>query len=101
MAAQGIDLINFNAATVEFEVMIRPIKALAALGGEMGNRTGPQPRGLKQLAGIQPRFCRFLRASQAGRALARAGALWQGSARLGGALLGRFSYPRHAAVAQW
>jgi len=38
---------------VEFEVMIRPIKALAALGEEMGNRIGPQLGRLKQ-AGIAP-----------------------------------------------
>ena len=41
---KGIDLIKFNEAgeMAEFEVMIRPIKALAALGEEMGNRIGPQ-----------------------------------------------------------
>ena len=41
---KGIDLIKFNARgeMIEFEVMIRPIKALAALGEEMGNRIGPQ-----------------------------------------------------------
>jgi hypothetical protein len=35
---KGIDLIKFNDAgeMTEFEVMIRPIKALAALGEEMG-----------------------------------------------------------------
>jgi hypothetical protein len=38
---------------IEFEVMIRPIKALAALGEEMGNRIGPQLSRLKQLAGVQ------------------------------------------------
>ncbi len=37
----------------EFEVMIRPIKALAALGEEMGNRIGPQLALLKQAAGAQ------------------------------------------------
>jgi hypothetical protein len=49
---KGIDLIKFNAAgeMVEFEVMIRPIKALQALGDEMGNRIGPQLAGLKQAA---------------------------------------------------
>src|SRR5471032_1170637 len=50
---KGIDLIKFNAAgeMTEFEVMIRPIKALAALGEEMGNRIGPQLALLKQAAG--------------------------------------------------
>jgi hypothetical protein len=50
---KGIDLIKFNDAgeMIEFEVMIRPIKALAALGEEMGNRIGPQLSRLKELAG--------------------------------------------------
>ena len=50
---KGIDLIKFNEAgeMTEFEVMIRPIKALAALGEEMGNRIGPQLSQLKQAAG--------------------------------------------------
>jgi hypothetical protein len=53
---KGIDLIKFNEAgeMVEFEVMIRPIKALQALGDEMGNRIGPQLALLKQAGGIQP-----------------------------------------------
>jgi hypothetical protein len=53
---KGIDLIKFNEAgeMVEFEVMVRPIKALQALGDEMGNRIGPQLARLKQAAGIQP-----------------------------------------------
>ena len=37
---------------IEFEVMIRPIKALQALGEEMGSRIGPQLSRLKELAGI-------------------------------------------------
>jgi hypothetical protein len=47
---KGIDLIKFNEAgeMIEFEVMIRPIKALAALGEEMGNRIGPQLSRLKE-----------------------------------------------------
>ena len=47
---KGIDLIRFNESgeMVEFEVMIRPIKALAALGEEMGNRIGPQLARLKE-----------------------------------------------------
>jgi hypothetical protein len=50
---KGIDLIKFNeqGEMIEFEVMIRPIKALAALGEEMGNRIGPQLSRLKELAG--------------------------------------------------
>jgi hypothetical protein len=53
---KGIDLIRFNDAgeMAEFEVMIRPIKALAALGEEMGNRIGPQLSQLKQAAAIRP-----------------------------------------------
>jgi hypothetical protein len=38
---------------IEFEVMVRPIKALQALGDEMGNRIGPQLSLLKQAAGAQ------------------------------------------------
>lgn len=51
---KGIDLIKFNDAgeMVEFEVMIRPIKALQALGEEMGNRIGPQLAQLKQAAAV-------------------------------------------------
>ena len=53
---KGIDLITFNEAgeMLEFEVMIRPIKALAALGEEMGNRIGPQLALLKRAAGAKP-----------------------------------------------
>ena len=52
---KGVDLIKFNdaGAMIEFEVMVRPIKALAALGEEMGNRIGPQLSRLKELAGVQ------------------------------------------------
>jgi hypothetical protein len=51
---KGIDLIRFNASgeMTEFEVMVRPIKALAALGEEMGNRIGPQLAALKQAAAV-------------------------------------------------
>jgi hypothetical protein len=50
---KDIDLIKFNddGEMIEFEVMIRPIKALAALGEEMGNRIGPQLSRRKELAG--------------------------------------------------
>jgi hypothetical protein len=53
---KGIDLIKFNEAgeMTEFEVMVRPIKALAALGEEMGNRIGPQLSLLKQAATPRP-----------------------------------------------
>jgi hypothetical protein len=53
---KGIDLIQFNGAgeMTEFEVMIRPIKALAALGEEMGNRIGPQLTQLKLAARARP-----------------------------------------------
>jgi hypothetical protein len=52
---KGVDLIKFGEAgeMIEFEVMVRPIKALAALGEEMGNRIGPQLSLLKQAAGAQ------------------------------------------------
>jgi hypothetical protein len=51
---KGVDLIKFNASgeMIEFEVMIRPIKALAALGEEMGNRIGPELMRLKAAAGV-------------------------------------------------
>jgi len=49
---KGIDLIKFGEAgeMIEFEVMVRPFKALAALGEEMGNRIGPQFNLLKATA---------------------------------------------------
>jgi hypothetical protein len=49
---KGVDLIRFDEGgeMVEFEVMIRPIKALQALGEEMGNRIGPELSRLKQAA---------------------------------------------------
>ena len=49
---KGIDLIKFNelGEMIEFEVMIRPIKALQALGDEMGNRIGPELLRLKAAA---------------------------------------------------
>jgi hypothetical protein len=52
---KGIDLIKFSETgeMIEFEVMIRPIKALAALGEEMGNRIGPQLARLKQAPGAE------------------------------------------------
>jgi hypothetical protein len=49
---KGIDLIKFNdgGEMIEFEVMVRPIKALQALGEEMGNRIGPELMRLKAAA---------------------------------------------------
>jgi hypothetical protein len=49
---KGIDLIKFNEAgeMIEFEVMIRPLKALQALSDAMGNRIGPELTRLKQAA---------------------------------------------------
>ena len=49
---KGIDLIRFDESgkMIEFEVMVRPIKALQALGDEMGNRIGPELIRLKLAA---------------------------------------------------
>ena len=49
---KGVDLIAFSdtGQMQEFEVMIRPIKALQALGEEMGSRIGPQLAALKAAA---------------------------------------------------
>lgn len=49
---KGVDLIHFNAAgeRVEFEVMIRPFKALQALGDAMSARIGPELVRLKAAA---------------------------------------------------
>jgi hypothetical protein len=53
---KGIDLIRFDAQgqMIEFEVMVRPIKALQALGDEMGNRIGPELMRLKAAAPAAP-----------------------------------------------
>jgi hypothetical protein len=58
---KGVDLIKFDDAgkMIEFEVMVRPIKALQALGEEMGNRIGPELSRLKQAAGLPSRLGRF------------------------------------------
>lgn len=50
---KGIDLIRFNEAgeMIEFEVMVRPAKALQALGEAMGARIGPQLMAMKAAAG--------------------------------------------------
>ena len=49
---KGVDLISFNdrGEMVTFEVMIRPFKALEAVGEAMGNRIGPELLRLKALA---------------------------------------------------
>ncbi len=46
---KGIDMIRFNAdgQIVDFEVMVRPMSALQALGGEMGQRLAPHLAKLK------------------------------------------------------
>jgi len=51
---KGIDLIKFNEAgqMIEFEVMVRPAKALQALGEAMGARIGPQLLAMKAAAGV-------------------------------------------------
>jgi hypothetical protein len=53
---KGVDLIKFNASgeMIEFEVMIRPLKALEVLSEQMGNRIGPQLAQLKQEAAGKP-----------------------------------------------
>lgn len=50
---KGIDLIAFNDAGLitEFEVLIRPLKALQALGEAMTARIGPQLAALKAAPG--------------------------------------------------
>jgi hypothetical protein len=49
---KGIDLVRFDeqGKMIEFEVMVRPIKALQALGEAMGNRIGPELARLKEAA---------------------------------------------------
>src|SRR3954453_14168635 len=46
---KGIDLVKFDEAgeMIEFEVLIRPIKALQALAEEIGARIGPQLTEMK------------------------------------------------------
>ena len=46
---KGIDQIRFDAdgRITDFEVMVRPMSGLAALGEEMGRRVGPQLAALK------------------------------------------------------
>lgn len=47
---KGIDLIKFNdqGQIVEFEVMVRPLSGLQALGAEMGKRLGDKLPAYKQ-----------------------------------------------------
>jgi hypothetical protein len=49
---KGIDLIHFNheGQIVEFEVMVRPLSGLQALGAEMGKRLGDKLPNFKQKA---------------------------------------------------
>ena len=53
---KGIALIKFDefGKMLEFEVMVRPIKALQALGDEMGTRIGPELARLKAAAAAPP-----------------------------------------------
>lgn len=46
---KGIDMIRFdeNGKIVDFEVMVRPLSGLQALGAEMGRRLAPQLAALK------------------------------------------------------
>ncbi|WP_222908605.1 nuclear transport factor 2 family protein [Pseudomonas sp. DNDY-54] len=47
---KGIDMIRFDEAGLitDFEVMVRPLSGLQALGEEMGLRLGPQLAALKR-----------------------------------------------------
>ena len=49
---KGVDLVKFDTGgqITDFEVMVRPIKALQALGTQMGARIGPQLAKLKEEA---------------------------------------------------
>jgi hypothetical protein len=49
---KGVDLITFDEAgkMIEFEVMVRPFKALEALNEALGARIGPQLAKIKQAA---------------------------------------------------
>ena len=49
---KGIDIIRFDeqGLITEFEVMIRPLNGLQALGAEMGARLGQQLPGFKTRA---------------------------------------------------
>jgi hypothetical protein len=51
---KGIDLVKFDEAgeMIEFEVLIRPIKALQALAEEIGARIGPQLTEMKATARV-------------------------------------------------
>ncbi|WP_424629156.1 nuclear transport factor 2 family protein [Bradyrhizobium sp. SYSU BS000235] len=53
---KGIDLIKFNAAgqIVEFEVMIRPMKALQALGARMNERIAGRLEEYKKMGAAKP-----------------------------------------------
>ena len=85
---------------IEFEVMVRPVKALTTLGEETGNRIGPQLSPLKQAAGAPMLTVALLMASPQARAcaggglVARIGAPWSG-------LFWPILLSGHAAVAQW
>ncbi|MGX7742018.1 nuclear transport factor 2 family protein [Rhodopseudomonas parapalustris] len=47
---KGVDLMRFNdhGEIVEFEVLVRPLRALSALGEEIGRRIGPRLMQIKR-----------------------------------------------------
>ena len=94
---------SMSTGNDQFEVMIRPIKALAALAEEIGNRIGPQLARMKAAARLHADLCRLFDGlgQVDARALARAGPLWQGSAPPVRAFWADSPDPGHAAVAQW
>ncbi len=57
----SVDLVKFNDAgeMTEFEVMIRPIKALQAQADEIRNRIGPRPSQMTAAAAPGTDFGRF------------------------------------------
>ncbi|PZA10344.1 nuclear transport factor 2 family protein [Rhodopseudomonas palustris] len=53
---KGVDLMRFNedGRIAEFEVMIRPLRALSALGEEIGRRIGPRLMQIKRTGASGP-----------------------------------------------
>jgi hypothetical protein len=98
---RGIDLIKFNEAgeMIEFEVMVRPIKALAALGEEMGNRIGPQLTGSRKLPPASADGASILGIHRPAPRLRARGPCGKDRPALRGFLAD--SRLRYAAVAQW
>ncbi|MCD0420412.1 nuclear transport factor 2 family protein [Rubrivivax sp. JA1024] len=54
---KGVDLMRFNdhGEIVEFEVLVRPLRALSALGEEIGRRIGPRLMQIKRTGAFVPR----------------------------------------------